>query len=195
MSIVHPPIPTHTYHTEYAQPALRPPSPASSVGTAYGADQTSFIDSESQLSQVAFEKLEEKMKLNAPCGKELSADREPLMMVPAVPGQIQGAVDVKMVRVTERKLNPIEEKVLFERVMTTLHAEVANLHENEVFEQILRRGSKAALETQPSTNNIDALMRSMMGQGLIEDLQEPLHARDMSIQRDQKRHRVYSVGP
>lgn len=52
---------------------------------------------------------------------------------------------------------------LFEGIMTSLRAEVAQLQENELFEQILLRGSKAALETQPSTNDIDVLMRSMMG--------------------------------
>ncbi|KDR83102.1 hypothetical protein GALMADRAFT_221072 [Galerina marginata CBS 339.88] len=164
MSIPLPAIPTHTHHTEYADPVLRLPSPASSVGTAYGADQTSFSDSEAQLSQAAFErKIEDRMELNAPRDEELRADREPLLMVPAVPGQVPGAPNVKLVRVTERKLEQVEEKVLFDRIMTSLRAEVAQLQENELFEQIILRGSKAALETQPSTNDIDALMRSMMG--------------------------------
>ena len=47
--------------------------------------------------------------------------------------------------------------------MTNLRQAVAQLDENEMFEQTLRRGSQAALEIQPSTNDIDALMRSMMG--------------------------------
>lgn len=53
--------------------------------------------------------------------------------------------------------------VMYERVMASLRAEVAQLRENELFEQILRRGSKAALDVQPVTGDIDALMRSMMG--------------------------------
>lgn len=47
--------------------------------------------------------------------------------------------------------------------MVNLRQAVAQLDENELFEQTLRRGSQAALQIQPSTNDIDALMRSMMG--------------------------------
>lgn len=54
----------------------------------------------------------------------------------------------------------------FDRIMASLRAEVAKLQEDELFEQILLRGSKAALEAQPVTNDIDALMRSMMGPSL-----------------------------
>jgi hypothetical protein len=36
------------------------------------------------------------------------------------------------------------------------------LEENEVFEQTLLRGSQVSLEQQPSTADIDTLMRSMM---------------------------------
>jgi hypothetical protein len=39
---------------------------------------------------------------------------------------------------------------------------VQELEDNELFEQTLLRGSQAALEQQPSTSDIDALMRSMM---------------------------------
>ncbi|KAF9483588.1 hypothetical protein BDN70DRAFT_911179 [Pholiota conissans] len=51
-------------------------------------------------------------------------------------------------------------------VMVSLREEVAQLRENELFEQILLRGSKAALDVQPTTNDIDLLMKSMMGPGL-----------------------------
>jgi hypothetical protein len=43
-----------------------------------------------------------------------------------------------------------------------LQSEVRQLEENELFEQMLLRGSQAALEQQPSTTDIDTLMRSMM---------------------------------
>lgn len=52
--------------------------------------------------------------------------------------------------------------VLYDHVMGNLRQAVAQLEENELFEQTLRRGSQAALQIQPSTNDIDALMRSMM---------------------------------
>lgn len=52
--------------------------------------------------------------------------------------------------------------VLYDHVMGNLRQAVAQLEENELFEQTLRRGSQAALQIQPSTNDIDTLMRSMM---------------------------------
>lgn len=52
---------------------------------------------------------------------------------------------------------------LYERVMRSLRHEVHRLEENELFEQTLLRGSQAALEQQPTSNDIDTLMRSMMG--------------------------------
>ena len=53
--------------------------------------------------------------------------------------------------------------MLYDHVMGNLRQAVAQLEENELFEQTLRRGSQAALQIQPSTNDIDTLMRSMMG--------------------------------
>jgi hypothetical protein len=52
--------------------------------------------------------------------------------------------------------------VLYDHIMTRLRSEVRQLEDNELFEQMLLRGSQAALERQPSTTDIDALMRSMM---------------------------------
>lgn len=50
----------------------------------------------------------------------------------------------------------------FDEILASLRHEVQELEDNELFEQTLLRGSQAALEQQPSTNDIDALMRSMM---------------------------------
>jgi len=55
-----------------------------------------------------------------------------------------------------------EEKFMYDQIITCLRSEVRQLEENELFEQMLLRGSQAALERQPSTTDIDALMRSMM---------------------------------
>lgn len=55
----------HTGDPAYASPIIRAPSPASSVGTAYGPDETTQSDSE--LSPDAFErKWSSKLKLDAP---------------------------------------------------------------------------------------------------------------------------------
>lgn len=95
--------PTHGHHTDYAEPVLRAPSPASSVGTSYGADQTSYSDSEFQLSQPAFErKCYELIGLSLPRKEELRADRDPLLTVPGPNG--------RPMRLSEKKLEPAEEK-------------------------------------------------------------------------------------
>lgn len=51
---------------------------------------------------------------------------------------------------------------MYDHIITSLRSEVHQLEENELFEQMLLRGSQAALERQPSTTDIDALMQSMM---------------------------------
>ncbi|KAG5645984.1 hypothetical protein DXG03_004585 [Asterophora parasitica] len=136
-------MPTNPHHTEYAPPVLRAPSPASSIGTVYGEDQTAFSDCEDELSQYDFErKVEERIALNVPRFEELQANHEPLLARPT-PGSI-------------------EERYLYERIMTSLRLVVRDLEDNELFERTLLKGSQAALEQQPSTNDIDALMRSMM---------------------------------
>ncbi|KAF9464111.1 hypothetical protein BDZ94DRAFT_1308132 [Collybia nuda] len=131
------------HQPEYAPPVLRAPSPASSVGTSYGADQTSFSDSEHQLSQTAFErKWEERIGLGNPSFEEETANLGPLLQ-----RSIAGSS---------------EEKERFNKILVSLRREVQELEDNELFEQALLRGSQVALEQQPSTGDIDALMRSMM---------------------------------
>jgi len=164
---------------EYANPIIhRMPSPASSVGTVYGLDETAYSDTEYKLSDCAFaRKCEEQIDLHMPRKEEFNADRDPLLTIPQSGGM--------PVRISERRLDDVEEKcacfspisvslmgtdfytlyltVLYDHVMGNLRQAVAQLDENELFEQTLRRGSQAALEIQPSTNDIDTLMRSMMG--------------------------------
>lgn len=55
----------HTGDPAYASPVIRAPSPASSVGTAYGPDESTHSDSE--LGPEAFEqKWSSKLKLDGP---------------------------------------------------------------------------------------------------------------------------------
>lgn len=55
----------HTGDPAYASPVIRAPSPASSVGTAYGPDESTQSDSE--LSPEAFQKKwSAKLKLDSP---------------------------------------------------------------------------------------------------------------------------------
>jgi hypothetical protein len=53
--------------------------------------------------------------------------------------------------------------VLFEHVMGNLRRQVRLLEEHELFEQTLMKQSQVGQSPLPSTNDIDALMRSMMG--------------------------------
>ena len=53
--------------------------------------------------------------------------------------------------------------VLSESIIASLSSEINRLREDDLYEQTLLRGSRAGLEPQPSTNDIDTLMRSMMG--------------------------------
>jgi hypothetical protein len=77
--------------SEYASPIVRSPSPASSVGTTYGPDQTSFSDSESEISQLAFEqKCQERIGLGLPTPEEVQASESPLLAVSSNPGEEMG---------------------------------------------------------------------------------------------------------
>lgn len=52
---------------------------------------------------------------------------------------------------------------IHEKILSSLRYQVHLLEENELFEKTLLQGSQAALESQPTSNDIDTLMRSMMG--------------------------------
>jgi hypothetical protein len=74
-------LPTHIHITEYADPVLRPASPASSLGTAYGPDETSLSDSE--LPSTSFEKkCLERLELDLPRKDEQESERDPLITIP-----------------------------------------------------------------------------------------------------------------
>ncbi|KAI6044754.1 hypothetical protein EDC04DRAFT_2889433 [Pisolithus marmoratus] len=132
----------HASDPAYAPPVIRPPSPASSVGTVYEPDQTSHSDTE--LSKEEFEqkwlaklhlddlKIEEEEKLH------------PVLIDPRPPPD-----------------SP-EEKLLVQNILTGLRSRVRQLEEDAVFQQLIMSGSKIGLERAPSDNDIDALMRNMM---------------------------------
>ncbi|KAJ7078681.1 hypothetical protein C8R44DRAFT_754845 [Mycena epipterygia] len=130
-------------HPEYADPVIREPSPASSVGSVYGPDQTASSDSESLLDQPAFErKWEDRLDLRRATREEELADADPLFPRPST---------------------ALEERVLSERIVRNLRLRVEELEENELFEQTMLRGSQAGLEEQTIPKDIDSLMLSMMG--------------------------------
>lgn len=55
---------------------------------------------------------------------------------------------------------------LYESILRNLRAAVNRVKEDELFDQILLRHSTAVLEPQPSTHDLDSLMKSMMGPAL-----------------------------
>lgn len=55
---------------------------------------------------------------------------------------------------------------MVEKILKNLRAKIQQLEEDEIFEQTLLRGSQVGLEARPSTNDIDVLMKSMMGTGM-----------------------------
>jgi hypothetical protein len=62
-------MPSNVRITEYAPPVLRASSPASSVGTVYGEDQTSFSDLELSDDALA-KKYEDRLELRKPRKEE-----------------------------------------------------------------------------------------------------------------------------
>lgn len=76
----------HSGDPAYASPVIRPPSPASSVGTAYGPDETSLSDSE--LAQDTFErKWTANLRLNEPKDEEVHNLKDVLVTPPSDPGE------------------------------------------------------------------------------------------------------------
>ncbi|KAJ7079739.1 hypothetical protein B0H15DRAFT_787747 [Mycena belliarum] len=134
---------SHPNNPEYADPVIRAPSPASSVGSVHAPDQTASSDSESVLSQPAFErKWADRLDLRRATREEELADAEPLILRPST---------------------AMEERVLSDRIVRNLRHKVEELEENELFEQTMLRGSQAGMEEQTVPSDIDALMRGMMG--------------------------------
>ncbi|KAL4073207.1 hypothetical protein V8B97DRAFT_198033 [Scleroderma yunnanense] len=132
----------HTGDPAYASPVIRPPSPASSVGTAYGPDQTSQSDIE--LSKEDFEqKWLGKLNLDGLTIKEEDKSR-PTLIDSHPPEGSPG------------------EKELFEGILRGLRLRVQQLEADAVFQQLLMRGSQVGLERPPSDNNINTLMCSMI---------------------------------
>ena len=52
---------------------------------------------------------------------------------------------------------------MYEHAMLDLRRKVREVEENDLLDQTLLRGSRAGLVQPPSTNNVDQLLRSMMG--------------------------------
>ncbi|KZT64282.1 hypothetical protein DAEQUDRAFT_634621, partial [Daedalea quercina L-15889] len=130
----------HAGQPQYAPPVLRAPSPSSSIGTEYGPDETSLEDRD--LGQEVFERrCEDRLRLRQPRPEEMRANEDPL--------------------IRPRPKTAAEEKAMFEVVMKKLRDRVKQLEDDELFEQMLLRGTQVGLE-QPSSDDVDGIMRSLM---------------------------------
>ncbi|KAJ7637608.1 hypothetical protein DFH06DRAFT_647355 [Mycena polygramma] len=139
---------SRSHNTEYADPVIREPSPASSVGTVYGPDETASSDEEQE--QAVFErKWWERLDLRRASREEELMHPDPLFPRPTTAS--------------------VEEHLLFERVVRDLRTKVEELEENELFEQTMLRGSQAGFEEVTIPKDIDSLMRSMMAPLTAED--------------------------
>ncbi|KAI0789821.1 hypothetical protein C8Q75DRAFT_733602 [Abortiporus biennis] len=131
----------HTGDLPYAPPLLRAPSPSSSIGTDYGPDETSLDDS--RMASDAFTRMcDAQIALTAPSEEEIKANESPLIKRPTLE--------------TERNL-------LFIRVMNNLRDKVEELQNDEIFEHSMQRVPQATDYQQPTSNDIDSILQSMMG--------------------------------
>jgi hypothetical protein len=80
----------HPGDPAYAPPLIRPPSPASSIGTAYGDDETSDIDDPAVINNVAFDqRVFDSLLIHQPSDAEAKANADPLLRRPEDPAQEQ----------------------------------------------------------------------------------------------------------
>ncbi|TRM60618.1 hypothetical protein BD626DRAFT_407274 [Schizophyllum amplum] len=132
--------PANTTHAAYDQGIGRAASPADSIGTKYAEDQTTY--SEDEMDSETFERrVMKKIRLDDP------RPQEEAIKPPLIP-RTQGNVDYSYFAVTQ-----------------ALRQRVQALEDEAVFERILLRGPRHALdsvEVQPSSDDIDTLMRNMM---------------------------------
>ncbi|CAL1712930.1 unnamed protein product [Somion occarium] len=63
----------------------------------------------------------------------------------------------------KRPKTQIEEREMHRTVMENLRNAVRKLQEDELYEQIMLRGTQVTNVQQPSSNNIDVIMQSIMG--------------------------------
>ncbi|VDC07376.1 unnamed protein product [Peniophora sp. CBMAI 1063] len=151
-----PTTPTTTFYPgdlPYARPALmRPPSPAGSINTEYGPDETD--PKELAMSDEEFErKILAELKIDQPADPEVQADMMPIRFPFFQPGSH-------------------EERVVYQHTLYMLEKRVQELDENELVESIMMRGSSVQMDTPTSSNDVDEIMRSMMGSTISRAVSE-----------------------
>ncbi|KAI0032782.1 hypothetical protein K488DRAFT_38561, partial [Vararia minispora EC-137] len=138
----------------YARAVIRVPSPTESIDTQYGPDETDIDDR--LLSDPQFEqKVLNGLRIHEPTDLEHWNDAMPVRFPRVRPGSQ-------------------EEQTLYQHTMWSLRKRVTELEENELFNNIMQRGSQISFDT-PKTSSVDAIMQSIMGPHTSSTYVQPLH--------------------
>ncbi|KAJ8516457.1 hypothetical protein ONZ45_g6242 [Pleurotus djamor] len=140
-------MPNHHAVTDYAPPVLRAPSPPSSVGS----ERPPAFDSDPdiRLSSEDFERgIVDTLGLYKQRREEIEAEKDPLIPYPN---------------------SEQDRKRRYEEAMRFLRRKVAEVIDDELVDRTLLRGSQVGFEPQPSSNDIDTIMRSLMNSNISPD--------------------------
>ncbi|EJC98899.1 uncharacterized protein FOMMEDRAFT_31482 [Fomitiporia mediterranea MF3/22] len=132
---------THVVEPVYATPVIRAPSPAESINTEYGRDESSVMDADVDDEEFA-RRTEEQIGLRRTTWAEAG---------PPKPVILPRTKDAK------------EEQMMFERVMKNLREKVKELEDEELYDTIIQQNPGPAFFTpEPSSRDIETIMRSML---------------------------------
>jgi len=137
-----PPVEMETIDPTYAAALAPVPSPTSSIGSRLPDDETDPDDV--RLTQEEFDaKCWEALQIDEPTPEETSAMRRPLHNV-------------------GHSREPEQAAKLFPVIMQKLRTEIKKLQDNELFEQVILKGSQVGQDSLIPTGDIDAIVQSMM---------------------------------
>ncbi|KAL5512769.1 hypothetical protein ACEPAG_3035 [Sanghuangporus baumii] len=134
--------PSHTVNPVYATPVLRAPSPAESINTEYGQDDSSIADAGTDDEEFA-RQIEEQIGLRRMTWQEAGSPKPVILPRPQKDSK--------------------EEQQLFERVMKNLREKVKEIEDEELFDSVVTLNpGPAFVPTDPTAQDVEAIMRSML---------------------------------
>ncbi|TFK52305.1 hypothetical protein OE88DRAFT_1657495 [Heliocybe sulcata] len=164
-------------HTPYILPDFRTPSPASSLGTKYDPDETAPSDWEID-DETWEKKMQDMLGLHEMSEAERLANEDPKLPKPKTAA---------------------EEQQMNQRAMAKLRAAVEQLGEDERFEQLASRGSRIETQPKPVSNDLDAILQSLMaipvGQPTATTSAYRSHVKAGSADFDFRNHSLAPIPP
>lgn len=139
---------------------LRASSPATSAGSSHAEGDDPGSDEEGDDATFAA-KCSARLQLGEKGAPEILADRDPLLNFPDTMTEIELKGTRTAIRIILKRFLTLL-VAASERILTAMRYRVHLLEENEMFEQTLLRGSKVGQDAQPSSADIDVLMRGLM---------------------------------